>query len=127
MPSQITLQKSCTAKAASAQRRARSARARLARRQLSDFPDRTGYECFVNHVHIDDYVSDASPPALAALGVAFAERLCDALTAHGGKFAVIVSSDDTSCSVRFHRLRDGEQRVADNLESYRDEGVLVIS
>ena len=48
---------------------------RLAKRAMtsnaSDFPDRTGWECFVNHVHVDDYFEATSSGELAAVGVAF--------------------------------------------------------
>jgi hypothetical protein len=27
---------------------------------INNFPDKTGYECFINHIHIDDYVSEDS-------------------------------------------------------------------
>ena len=93
----------------------------------SDFPDLTGYECFVNHVHIDDYVEDADAQTLAALGVTFARRLCELLSARSDEFNIIVGSDELSCSVRFHRLRAGEAWLSDDLESYRDEAIAVLT
>ena len=93
----------------------------------SDFPDLTGYECFVNHVHIDDYVEDADPQTLAAMGVAFARRLCELLSERSGDFNVIVGSDDLSCSVRFHRVRASEAWLGDDLESYQDEAIAVLT
>ena len=93
----------------------------------SDFPDLTGYECFVNHVHIDDYVEDADAQTLAAVGVAFARRLCELLSARTGDFNVIVGSDDLSWSVRFHRVRAGEAWLSDDLESYQDEAIAVLT
>jgi hypothetical protein len=36
--------------------------------RVSDFSDKTGYECFVNHVHIDDYV----PNDLANQSISYA-------------------------------------------------------
>jgi hypothetical protein len=94
----------------------------------SDFPDRTGYECFVNHVHVDDYLEAgaASAPLLATIGVAFARRLAEMLSARNGGFVVIVGSDDLSSSVRFHRARNGESWLSDDLESYRDEAIAVL-
>jgi hypothetical protein len=93
----------------------------------SDFPDLTGYECFVNHVHIDDYVEDADPQTLAAMGVTFARRLCELLSERSGDFNVIVGSDELSCSVRFHLVRAGEAWLSDDLESYRDEAIAVLT
>ena len=104
--------------------------ARLAKRasgaSRSDFPDLTGYECFVNHVHIDDYVEDGDATTLAALGVAFARRLCELLSARSGEFNIIVGSDLVSCSVRFHRVRAGEAWLSEDLESYQDEAIAVV-
>ena len=93
----------------------------------SDFPDLTGYECFVNRVHIDDYVEGADESTLAALGVAFARRLSDLLSNGRGEFNVIVGSDELSCSVRFHRVRAGEAWLSDDLESYQDEAIAVLT
>jgi len=93
----------------------------------SDFPDLTGYECFVNHVHIDDYVEDADAATLAAAGVTFAQRLCKLLSARSDEFNIIVGSDELSCSVRFHRQRPGEAWLSEDLESYRDEAIAVVT
>jgi hypothetical protein len=91
------------------------------------FPDLTGYECFVNHVHIDDYVEGADAATLAAMGVAFARRLSGLLSDHRGEFNVIVGSDELSCTVRFHRVRAGEAWLADDLESYQDDAIAVLT
>jgi hypothetical protein len=93
----------------------------------SDFPDLTGYECFVNHIHIDDYIEDADAQTLAAIGVSFARRLCELLSARSGDFNVIVGTDELSCSVRFHRIRAGEAWLSDDLESYQDEAIAVLT
>jgi hypothetical protein len=79
--------------------------------------DETGYECFINHVHVE------------SLGEAleFARRLKNALAASfAGNFVVIVSCDDRTATVRFHRLRAGQTWLSDNLEEYREEGIAVI-
>jgi len=79
--------------------------------------DETGYECFINHVHVE------------RLGEAleFARRLKKALAASfAGDFVVIVSLDGQKATVRFHRLRAGQTWLNDNLEEYREEGIAVI-
>jgi hypothetical protein len=93
----------------------------------SDFPDLTGYECFVNHVHIDDYVEDADERTLALVGVAFARRVCELLSARSGDFNVIVGTDELSCSVRFHQVRAGEAWLSNDLESYKEEAIAVLT
>ena len=79
--------------------------------------DETGYECFINHVHVE------------RLGEAleFARRLSKALAAtFAYDFVVIVSFDGRQATVRFHRLRKGQTWLTDNLEEYREEGIAVI-
>ena len=79
--------------------------------------DETGYECFVNHVHVE------------SLGEAleFARRLKKALTSlFPGDFVVIVSFDGRVATVRFHRLRAGQTWLNENLEEYREEGIAVL-
>jgi hypothetical protein len=99
-----------------------------AREQL---PDRTGYEAFVNHIHVADAIGgagDCSPRA--ALGQAVALGLAmEALVAAHGSFQIVVAVDmesPTDCNVRFYKLRSGEVWIEDDLEGYTHEGILVI-
>jgi hypothetical protein len=79
--------------------------------------DETGYECFINHVHIER-LDEA---------LEFARRLKKALVAaFVSDFVVIVSFDGQKATVRFHRLRAGQTWLNDNLEEYREEGIAVI-
>ena len=99
--------------------------------RLEDFPDRTGYECFVNHIHVEDYFDeDGSSDLLARLGqgIAFANNLKERLSAFSANenFRLIVSSDESSCSVRFHVIRDGEEWLSPDLNRYQQEAILVI-
>ncbi len=83
----------------------------------SEFPDRTGFECFVNHFHC------------AALGeaLAFCDKLAAALQEKfGSGFTIIVSWDGSNATVRFHKTRSGESWVATDLESYTDEAIRVV-
>ncbi|MDB4971529.1 MAG: hypothetical protein JWN44_7218, partial [Myxococcales bacterium] len=99
---------------------------RMSTTKSSDFPDRTGRECFVNHLHVEDYTTAKDALELAATGFAFAKRLEEALRSRGEHFIIIVSSDAESCSVRFHKARDGESWLADDLDGYGDEALLVL-
>jgi len=101
-----------------------SYKSRLDAASRDDFEDMTGFECFINHVHVDDYVT-ASGRSLVAQGMRFAKTLADKLRGLG-RYTVIISSDGDTCSVRFHRSRAGESWLADDLETYRDEGVAAI-
>jgi hypothetical protein len=79
--------------------------------------DETGYECFINHLHVED------------LGEAleFARLLHKALAdAFTGRFVVIVAYDGREATVRFHRLRADQTWLSENLEGYLDEGIAVL-
>jgi len=91
---------------------------------INDFPDRTGFECFVNHVHMP---YDGSRTSLLA-SLQYAKNLQSRLAAldQGRTFLVIVSISDDNCVVRFHQCRKGEQWLADDLEGYAEEAVLVL-
>jgi len=90
--------------------------------------DRTGYECLVNHVHIDPREPDDPHPLQG--GLAYADSLVDTLkrAPYQGPFRVILALNlaQNICTVRFHRVRRGESWISDDLESYIDEGLLVI-
>jgi len=88
-----------------------------------DFPDATGYECFVNHIHIDDYcTTDMIPLAIAFLDELSANLRCD----HPNRcFQAIITTDGSTCAVRFHVVRPSEEFLADDLDEY-EEGVWVL-
>lgn len=90
-----------------------------------DFPDRTGFECFINSVHIDDYVnSDYLKCACFFLTSVF--RVWSAMgvtdTLQG-----IISTDEFGSLVKIHVLRSGESWVGDDLERYEDALLVVTS
>ena len=92
--------------------------------RLDSFPDRTGYECFINSIHIDDYV--ASDFVLQAC--LFVETLFESWRGAEGtgcrKLQAIISCDEFGAVVKFCLVRDGESWLSDNLEEY-EEGILV--
>ncbi len=77
-----------------------------------DFPNRTSYECFVNHIHIEDYLENGGLPPLEMLGrgIALARELKARLSQQsGGKhFRIIVAFHGPTCTVRFHTIRPDE-------------------
>jgi hypothetical protein len=91
--------------------------------KTSDFPDRTGYECFVNHVHLP--FSQTRESLLSCLR--YATTLQNGLSQLQPRrqFQIIASIGEGDCTVRFHEQRSGESWVSDNLEGYR-EAVLVL-
>ncbi len=80
-----------------------------------DFHNRTQYECFVNHIHIEEYLENGGLPPLEMLGrgIALARELKAQLSRlYGTKhFRVIVAFQGTTCTVRFHTVRPDEEWV----------------
>jgi len=79
--------------------------------------DETGYECFVNHLHVKNLEE----------ALEFARRLNRALAERFKvDFVVIVSFDGREATVRFHKLRTGQMWLNENLEGYLEEGIAVM-
>ena len=87
--------------------------------------DKTGYECFVNHVHLKE-----SGDSAVVLGhaVAFCKRVsAEALSVAPNRLVrFIISKNGTDWTVHFHTLRPDENYVSDDLEGYAEEAVLVL-
>jgi hypothetical protein len=100
--------------------------------------DRTGLECSVNDIHLEDYVDERTRNDAAeflAQGMLYARKLWDRLAVKG-HFSVILSfespgltewSDFTSSTVRFHLVRPDEAiSMSADLDAFQD-AVLVFS
>lgn len=88
-----------------------------------DFPDMTGYECFVNKVHLDNLACSQ----LVRIGVTFLHRVSNLLRTSDIHSPVIgiVSADDASVTARFHLLRAQEAWLSDDLNGYTEECIAV--
>ena len=95
----------------------------------ADFPDPTGLECSANKIRIeplfDARLIDSCPLLLLTAGLMTARALSRELSGKPARFNVIVSYDGETCAVRFHKIRAGQHWLAEDLEGYVDEGVLV--
>jgi hypothetical protein len=99
---------------------------------ISIVQNQTGMECFVNHIHTEDYIG-TDFAILQEQGLIFVcalRRILEPL----GAFNIIMSVswtdfDDApnhlSCTVRFHKIRAGETWLTEDLEGYLD-GILQI-
>ena len=87
--------------------------------------DKSGYECFVNHVHLKEHGDSA---AVLRQAVTFCRRVSvDALrVAPNRSVRFIISKNDEDWTVHFHTLRRDESWVSDDLEGYAEEAVLVL-
>jgi len=98
--------------------------------QRQQFPDRTGYEAFVNHIHIEDVLDSRLSPSESMLGQALAlGHAMRALVAPRGAFKIVVATSidaPRDCNVRLYKARPGEVWIRDDLEGYADDGILVL-
>jgi hypothetical protein len=87
----------------------------------ADFPDWTGYECFVNSIHVDDFTCYQ----MVETGISFLDAVAKMYKNEYPqyKFNGILGADDNGVVVRFHTRRPNEGWLADNLEKYQEEGV----
>lgn len=91
---------------------------------IDDFPDRTGFEAFINHVHLPFNETSESLRAC----IRYATQLRGELANDTSRcFIVILSISDNNCVIRFHQLRMGETWLDNDLETYTEESVLVLS
>jgi len=95
----------------------------------ADFPDETGLECSANKLRmeamLDARLVSSCPLLLLTAGLLTARALSRELSHHPARFNVILSYDGDCCAVRFHKIRAGQRWLAEDLEGYVDEGVLV--
>ncbi len=107
-----------------------------------NFPDMTGWECFVNSFHLEDlvpvdvvvsddgqpWISDSDQLVLLRHGVAFALEVCRLVAALDQPIAVrcVVATNRTNGTFRFHRTRAGQGWVLPDLNSYQLEKVVVV-
>ena len=90
-----------------------------------NFPDKTGYECFINSIHIDDYVQGD----FLDYSILFAEKAFEIWRSSGcpGEILAIVTCDEFGASVKIHQKRSGESWLGSNLEAYEDAVLLADS
>jgi len=96
---------------------------------LADFRDETGLECAANRLRMEAMIPHrlacSAPLLLLTAGLMTAGTMAAALRKFAGSFNVIVSYDGEGCAVRFHKIRRGQRWLAEDLEDYEGEGVLV--
>jgi hypothetical protein len=86
--------------------------------------DKTGYECFVNHVHLKERGDSA---AALRQSVAFCTRVsAEAVRVVPNRsLRFIISKNGGDWTVHFHMLRSGESWASDDLEAYLEDAVLI--
>ena len=82
------------------------------------FGDCTGYECFVNSLHVEDYCTET--PLAHALLFAMEVLRKWRLEKPTSCLVAILTADEFSVVAKFHVKRDGEQWLGDDIERYED-------
>lgn len=90
---------------------------------INDFPDKTGYECFINSVNIDGYVGER----YLEQAVCFVSRVFYQWNKvqKSKKLIAMLSLDEFGLKVKFHVHRAGELWLSEDLEDY-EESILVV-
>jgi hypothetical protein len=84
------------------------------------FQNETGYECFVNHIHLEDILASADACVLLEQALVFADELA-ALKSNAGiseALEYIIICNENEANVRFHALRAEQSWLSDDLETY---------
>jgi hypothetical protein len=93
--------------------------------KITDCFDRTGFECFVNHVHLPFAGTNESLVSCLKHAATLQEALMPLTPDRQFRVIVGLREDDRDCTVRFHQIRPGEDWIAEDLEGYKSEAILV--
>lgn len=99
--------------------------------------DETGFECLLSKTYLQDSFSyNVSLSELCRIGLAYGFYVLHAISASQvhGEFRFIVDAQLPSpdapranaCSVRFHKLRPDQPWLSEDLESYKQNAILVM-
>jgi hypothetical protein len=91
----------------------------------NNFPDKVSKECFINSIHVDDYVKNS----YMDYGMAFIEKVFKDWNSKyiNKKLQVILSSDNAKINLKLHLVRNNEIWVdPDHLEKFKDNGIMLI-
>ncbi|ALQ09848.1 hypothetical protein D172_017010 [Pseudoalteromonas sp. Bsw20308] len=88
-----------------------------------DFSDKTGYECFINSINVDDYVKNS----FLEQGILFVREVFNLFRQLDVNKTLncIMSLDEFGLKVKFHTIRTGESWLSDDLEEF-EESILII-
>lgn len=82
------------------------------------FQDSVGFECFVNSLHIEDYVKGN----YLDYAISFSNALLEAWQRFSSdkKLNVIILPNDFGVTIKFHLIRPNETWLSEDLEEYED-------
>jgi len=91
----------------------------------SDFIDSTGYECFINSIHFDDYVNNS----VFEQALLFSNNLIKVWNVqnNGLILKLILSETDFGFNLKFHLYRKAEQWINENDIDKFDEALIIFN
>jgi len=97
---------------------------------LPSFHDAVGFECSINKVHLEDFLDRGyarEPAALALIALSSARLLATTLhRVSNATFRIIASVQGRHSTLRFHKVREGESWLAEDLDGYAEEAIFVL-
>lgn len=107
--------------------------------KISDFIDKTGYECFINKINLEDYVenNDQTPVFFIIqcylIIMKITQLILGLQKSNLSKYNFIFSINQNDPNInlhsyvlRFHKIREGEVWLEDDINSY-NEALLIFS
>ena len=88
------------------------------------YPDRTGNEYSNNKVHID---TNCGITKALGMSLKFAFTIVGLLDAFNRSFDVVISYDGAEFTISFYCKRDEEKWLMDDLDSYTEEAIMVMT
>jgi hypothetical protein len=92
--------------------------------QETDFIDKTGYECFINSIHIDDYINSD----LLIQSILFIKKILLRWNKLNNNLTLrlILSETDFGFNIKFHVVRANEEWINPTTIVTRKEALLII-
>ena len=89
-----------------------------------DFIDKTGYECFVNSIHIDDYIEED----LFIQGLLYSDKIISEWLKleNNTTLEVILSETDFGFQIKFHVSRPNENWILESDLNIFKEALLIL-
>ncbi|GAP68175.1 hypothetical protein BA6E_102173 [Bacteroidales bacterium 6E] len=91
-----------------------------------DLNDKTGNEAFYNKILIDDYSDEIENIEHCYFfeGIAFAKKMAHCFLKE--KFYFYVLYDNNFCTFTFHKQREGEYWLVEDLDKYKEDAIVLI-
>jgi hypothetical protein len=93
--------------------------------KITDCSNKTGFECFINHVHLPFSGTNESLISCLEYATTLEEALLPLTEDRQFRVIVSLSEDDSDCAVRFHQIRPGEEWMSEDLDGFSSEAILV--